>query len=100
MGRYNSGRPTSHGGGLIPTPQPGISDSLSQGANAMKRTIFASSALALVLAAPAVFAQQSGGQEMDHSQHMMQSPPPAQAQQQPPGRQPGMGGMGRGGMMG
>jgi hypothetical protein len=57
-------------------------------------------AFALAGAAPAALAQQAGSQEMDHSQHMMQSAPV----QQPPGRpgQPGPGGPGakKGGGMG
>jgi len=41
--------------------------------------------LALAGAAPLALAQQAGGQEMDHSQHMTQSAPAAQPQQNPSG---------------
>lgn len=55
--------------------------------------------LALAGMAPAALAQQSGSQEMDHSQHMMQSAP-APAPANPGPRGPGPGGPRKGGAMG
>lgn len=59
-------------------------------------------ALALAGGAPGALAQQAGSQEMDHSQHMTQSAPAAQPQQNPYGAPAGKRGAGKpaGGMGG
>ena len=68
----------------------------------MKRSKLKSLAAALALAGIAsdAPAQQSGGQEMDHSQHMMQPAPGAQSQQKPGAMQMGPAGKQAGGKRG